>query len=228
MPSIDKLVDRRAEAALGYTVDPARNYWLEIDRDCPPWQPGGYQRSELQPGAALDDNSKQREAISATGQVYQLPHYRYVRALNPQGEFQALIVSTARPSPEHPDGDDGISSATRIMGEKVRRGWLIVERGPEAETWMQAGGRVGDEYLAWIYAVRDHRRRLHLQEEQRGKAEYELQAVRLQRQAAEDNRTLLASMGAVVGEQVARVMRDHAQAPAVTATPAPAAAAKGR
>jgi len=187
---------------LDYTVDPSRDYMTEIDIATPPWQPDHYSKHEsLAPGAAYSDNRGPRIVADRYGTEYHLPHTKYVRALSPAGNIQPLIISTCRPNPEHPDGDDGLGTDARVMAEKQRKGWLILE--PDATY----AGKEGDDYLAWCMAVQQHRRAIHCKHEEKAAADHENKMVKAlqaqSRQQAEITSGLVEQIAGSLGKAVA-------------------------
>lgn len=172
-------VDQKFESTIQYKVNPRRNYMSEIDAELPPWQPDAYESSQvLNPGAAYSANGGPRLAVDHINQrEYELPQFKYVRALNPAGKVMPLIISTCRPGPEFPNGDDRLGTEYRVIGEKRKKGWLVLERG---ESW---AGREGDDYLAWCFAVKDLRKAINAHHESVDQKDHEsklLSAMRTQ------------------------------------------------
>ena len=152
----DRNHDWATELRLSYTVDPNRDYAAEVDYELPAWSPEPYETSTAAGGCAFSNNTEQRSLFDSKRQhQWMLPQFLYRRAVSPTGQITALIVSTCRPSPENPDGSDGIGSEFRIRGDKQQRGWLVVEPGESF------AGLEGDRFMAWAFAVRDHRRKIY-------------------------------------------------------------------
>lgn len=162
-------VDRKSEGKLPFKVDESRDYMAEIDKACPPWRPSPYSKSDvLSSSAAFSDNTGPNVFVDMdAGAEYSTPHNRFVRAINPQGHIVSLLVSTCRPSPERPDGDDGLGTYDRVIAEKMRRGWRILE--PESSF----EGRYGAEYLAWCLEVQKFRKAINDAREQEDQNAYE-------------------------------------------------------
>ena len=215
------VVDRNAEARLPYKVEPGRDYLAEVSESVPPWRPMAYQtHSVLSPGAAFSDEMKgqPKEALSPSGVPIVVPQKKYVRALDPAGNVMSLIVSSCRPSPEKPDGDDGLGTTDRILSEKKKSGWLILE--PDQEY----GGRVGPDYLAWAMAVREFRVKKNLALEEQDRAEHEsktLAAIREQTRAnSEMVRDIITGMSEANREMVKDVLKATGDKPSRRNTPA--------
>lgn len=202
-------VDRRTEMNLPCEPDPRRNYSAEIDQLCPPWGPDIYKEHEtLEPGCAYSDNSGPRLVVDHRAmREYSLPHFRYVRALNPAGSVVPLIVSTVRPTPEFANGEDGLGTEHRVIGEKQKKGWLVLE--PNAAE-MGYAGRSGDEYYAWVMAVRDYRMQVNQYHEDQDKQDYQskmLSAMKEQGKVqAEQTSTMVAQIAGAIGQSVANAM----------------------
>jgi len=150
------------ENEIKYVVDPNRDYMADVDDTVPPWFAEPYKTSEMvATGAALtpcEDGEVFRDVprtVERKRNQYAVSHIRYERALDPNGFICAVNTSTTRPGPGHEDGDDGIGTATRVRSEKMQQGWLWLEPG-----WSHRG-RVGDDYLAWVFAVKEQRQKMH-------------------------------------------------------------------
>lgn len=206
-------VDRGAEAALPYGDDPGRDFAAELDRLMPRWTVAPYAtHPTLNPGTAYADHERNhpREVIDPIhGTVHNTPFKRYIRALDPAGNICSLIVSSVRPTPEFPDGDDGIGTEQRVVSAKMRSGWLILEPGHESASF---GGRQGRDYLAWAFAVRDFRRARHAEHMKQENDSFKsqlLQALEKDRKAnREETREMVTDIakeiGVAVGQAVAR------------------------
>mgnify|MGYP001559015770 FL=1 len=158
------------EKRLSYSLDPKVDYFAIVDAMQPPWVPPTvkYVDAGFPTSAAFSDASGVREVRviekdPKTGRQVRrtrvMPHKRYVRAIDPQGNLCSLIISTCRPDRDKPDGDDGIETATRVIARKSRLGWLVVE--PNADMQNPFSGKQGQDYCAWALAVGDYRRRLY-------------------------------------------------------------------
>lgn len=210
-------IDREYEAQLDYRVDPSRDYFAEISAEVPPWNPGGYSVSDLKPGAALAEQQRGvgREVFDQRSRrTHVVPFNRYLRYLAPDGRIRPVTVSSARPTPESPNGDDGVGTDMRKHAEKLRSGWLLME----AEGTY--GGRTGLDYLAWAFAVREHRIEEHNRREAAERADHESRQVAEMRRQTEAMERMAAGLvsntarevGKAVAEATARKKRDDAGA----------------
>lgn len=202
------------ERRLSYSFDPARDYYAEIDTMQPPWVPPAakYLEGSYPSSAAFSDASGPRELRviekdPRTGRNVRrtrtMPHKRYVRAIDPQGNLCSLIVSTCRPDRDKPNGDDGLETASRVIARKSRIGWVVVER--DEDTHNPFSGKTGQDYAAWALAVMAYRRRIYsewLQIEQR--AWYDEQKAR----AIEIAELQGKAMGEAMKKSMAETVRD--------------------
>ena len=157
------------ERTLSYVCDPAVDYYARIDAMQPPWvvPTAKYIDAGFPTSAAFSDASGPREVrtVVMDGQGRRMrrtqimPHKRYVRAIDPQGNLCSLIVSTCRADREKPTGDDGLETMSRVIARKSKLGWLVVER--DEDTHNAFAGRVGQDYAAWALAVMEHRKQIY-------------------------------------------------------------------
>jgi hypothetical protein len=179
-------VDKKAESKIRFEVDPSRDYMADVDALLPSWRPENYKPSDLHAGCAFSENTGPNILVDyERGAEYALPHTKYVRAMSPSGHILPLSVSTCRPTPERPDGDDGLGTYDRVIGEKQRRGWRILEGDSTFE------GRTGEEYLAWCLAVRDHRMAINAAYEAADAASHESKLLAATKAQAKENQNMV-------------------------------------
>jgi len=157
------------EADVPFHFDPSHDYTKDVDQFTPQYTPPQYRTVEWKPGAALTTPEDQRGTrnVRINGrETRTMPFQRYVRGVDLQGNIHPVTTSTCRPTPEYPNGDDGLGTASRAMEGKEKSGWLILELGKAAY------GRRGQEYLAWALAVAEKRRLAHAKYEQNEEAAF--------------------------------------------------------
>ena len=191
------------EISIKYRVDPSKDYFVEVDRMQPAWVPENTQVIQGS-GAALSDRTGPREVVIGTvgrkKQIRTIPYVKYVRAIDPAGNLCCFSVSTCRQTPERPDGDDGLGTYMRIISEKSKIGWLVLERDPA--TWNPYSGKQGQDYIAWALAVSELRKRLHAMYQKS-----EAQAFMSRSQvAAEEQLQATKSMAKEIGKEVAEAV----------------------
>lgn len=164
----DHKYDFLPELKLQFTVDPSRDYRAEIELELPSWEPEPYERAAVSGGAALNDNTAQREKYDARRRKFwQLGHLKYIHALDPAGNICAMTISSCRPGPGHEDGDDRCGTESRVKHEKMQRGWLPLDADGSF------GGFEGQRYLAWVLdAVRPYRRAKYEADQRKQSAEF--------------------------------------------------------
>lgn len=193
------MYDFSYELNLSYTVDPRRDYRDEVNAAHPPWTPAPYQTDAVAPSAALADQPPKspREVYDhKRRRTYVTSHIKTERALDPNGLICPVHVSSARPTPDSPGGDDGIGTYHRVRGEKQNSGWLFLEPG---DAFM---GRSGDEYLAWVFAVRDVRKARYEAEQAANDAEHQSKVVQLLKQQA----NMVGEMTNMTAEKIAQAI----------------------
>lgn len=204
----------RDELALSYEVEAGRSYRLEIDTAVPPWRPEQTEehRTSLNrhDAAQLSDNCGPLVLFDAARDYeYRLPHFRYARAISPQGSVTPVSISTVR------GGDDGIGTEFRVRQTKQQRGFLFVEPGDSF------AGLEGDRYLAWCLAVADYRRDKYEQEQRQFLEEFTKQQAELARQANEVALTAIGEQGKRSDEQIASLISQMTAAIAASKTVEP-------
>lgn len=201
------------ESKLDYKVEPGRNYRAEIDREVPAWREAP---SMTVPGSSAtfhDPNDpvggKPNLMFNpTTGKEWAMPHYKYVRAIHPNGNIQPLIVSSCRPGPTAPGGDDQLGTEDRVIGQKRReKGWLVLEEGSEYN------GRTGDEYLAWAFAVAEWRKVNYNLNEAADRVEHQSKAEILQREFMKQQGIATGAMIQDMGKAIASALIESREAP---------------
>ena len=203
--------DIRREAKLAYEFDPDRDYMNEVDAVTPAWvPPADIQRDARVPGAALHTRSNIRPTMvrMADGSLRTIPAKRYVRAVDPQGNIHPLSISTVTPGPgpndpfEFADGFDRLGTETRVLAEKKRRGWLILEPSE------MMNGLTGSEYICWALAVAADRRRRHAEYEAQERDNFMSQAARRAMEEQKKQAGVMADAVKGIGAEVAKAVAE--------------------
>ncbi|HYF01273.1 MAG TPA: hypothetical protein VEJ18_20285 [Planctomycetota bacterium] len=193
----------KEERDLKFDFDPSRNYMADVDALQPPWFLPPYQTAREAPGAAMSNETTPR-MVGRGRNLKGVPAFLYVRAIDPAGNLVQLTVSTCRPSPEYPGGDDGIGTMARVIAEKSAKGWLIVEPGPQFAN--PYSGKIGNEYVAWALAVMQLRQKRHAAKEAtEAQAFIAKETQRAHEQAAKQTEAMQ-NMGVVIGREVAKAV----------------------
>lgn len=153
------MYDFSDELRIPYKVDRTRDYMDEFNAEVPAWFPATFERYTNNPNlvsVALGDQPAHTPRTledRKRKKTYTIAHQKYVRGVDQNGHLHPVSVSTARPGPGSEDGDDRIGTYHRVKGEKqFENGWLWIEEGDSFQ------GRSGDDYYAWVCAVREARR----------------------------------------------------------------------
>jgi hypothetical protein len=150
----------KTERDLSFEFDPRVNYFAKFDAILPAWklEHGPYKAVDGS-HAAFSDAVGPIEMYTDERTEITLSYRRYVRAIDPAGNLCQLVVSSVRPSPAYPKGEDKCGTMMRVISTKSRRGWLVVEAVPE--WWSPWANRTGQEYAAWCWAVMEYRKARH-------------------------------------------------------------------
>lgn len=128
---------------------------------------------------AFDENGVPRE--------YNMPFFRYVRAVDPAGNICALIVAPTRNG--DPASDFG-GYEVMIRKAKIAKGWLIAERGEEYK------GMDDDQYGAFLAKKVKDRQAAYLQLQKKQEEEHESLVMKAQKQQSASIASAIAnSMG---------------------------------
>jgi len=202
------------EHELSFDFDPRRDYAAEIDGMLRPWTPPTVKILDNHPISAAFSETVLREyrekvvsTVMVDGKpkkttrvvVKGVPHIKSFRAVDPAGNLSYVTVSTCRIDRDHPTGDDGLGTDSRVVGMKQKRGWLFIEQEhPQAK-------HAGKEYLAWCLAVSQYRKQIHAAHERKEEHQWmeakKQEALALAREQA--NIT-----GAITGRAIAEAVKD--------------------
>lgn len=106
---------------------------------------------------------------------FTMPHQQYVRGLDPNGHVHPLIVKTCQIASEDRTGYD-----VAKVAEKVRQGWLIIERHPEHYnlTFTNLTGLTGEPYAEHCRKEYVERRERYTAKEARDEEAFKSKAVK--------------------------------------------------
>lgn len=148
----------KTERDLEFEFKPNVDYWKKFDAMLPAWTVRPY--VERQDSSAAFFTTKGAPEVKVGRRRTQVVSLRkYVRAIDPAGNLCQLTVSTVPPSPEFRNGDDNIGTQARVIAQKSRRGWIVVEN--EVTCWNVYAGKSGQQYAAWALAVMAYRKAKH-------------------------------------------------------------------
>jgi hypothetical protein len=204
------------ERDLSFEFKPGVNYFAKFDEILPSWklEHGPYETKDGS-HAAFSDAVGPIEMYTDERETLTISYRRYVRAIDPAGNLCQLIISSVRPSPFYPKGEDRVGTMMRVVATKSRRGWLVVE--PVSDFWSPYAGKQGQEYAAWCWAVMEYRQKRH--------AAYEANEAmafmsRAEKAAEKQGEAMAKALGGAVDKIIAA--RDAQPAP-----PKPAAGRRG-
>lgn len=192
-----------------FDFDERRDYAKELDAIQPPWR-GVWAPNPESKGASFSNTTTPIEMKVGKKQTRTIPQFRYVRAVDPAGNIVPLSVSTCRPSPEFPDGNDRIGTRARVIESKHRRGWIIIDLDDQASRCPESKYMLGPQYIAWALAVSASRKQRHTKYENseaelfmsQKRAEAKMRADEM----AQANKAIMGEMGREVGREVAKAL----------------------
>lgn len=194
----------KTERDLSFEFKRDVDYFAKFDALMPKWENRRYETANLPnlSGTALFTAKGAPEVKIAKRRTVTTSLRMYVRAIDPAGNLCPLHISTVTPSPEYPDGHDKLGTPQRVVTEKSRKGWLVVEN---VDTfWSTFAGRRGQEYAAWCWAVMAHRKAKHAAHELAERPQHMGFLEKQMKQQTEAMR----QMGTEIGQAVARTVVD--------------------
>lgn len=212
-PAVGDVDDYQTERDLPFEYDPTVDYFKKFDAIVPPWQVWKYdtEKGHGLAGTAIFDSRTDEESVRRKGpptvkvgrrRTMTVAIRMYVRAIDPAGNLCPLQISTVPPSPQFPDGSDGLGTHQRVVAQKSARGWIVVEN--REAFWSPYSGKRGNEYAAWAWAVMLHRQAKHAAHEATERPKHETD-MKKQMQAQID---AMRTMGTEIGQAVARTVAE--------------------
>jgi hypothetical protein len=205
--------------------DPSVDYWAKIQAIHPAWIPPTVEWRHEATDAAISPEHSTRDVVTrekdAKGRMRSvrrvMGHVRYVRAIDVAGNLGPLSISTIRPDKKHQHGFDGILTEQILLAKKMRRGWIVVEKGFE-DYWVGPFAQ-GDSnrYAAWALAVMRERKKLHAEYE---KVEGEIWLDEKRKEAKARAEEQAALTGTAIADALAKAMPQMAEAAVAKATKA--------
>jgi hypothetical protein len=203
----------QTERELPFEYDPRVDYFKKFDAIVPRWEVWRYEteKGDGLAGAAIFDSRTDEMSVRRKGpptvkmgrrRTMTVSIRMYVRAIDPAGNVCPLHISTVPPSPQFPDGNDGLGTHQRVVAQKSRSGWIVVE--PVEAFWSPYSGKRGNEYAAWAWAVMLHRQAKHAAHEITERPKHETD-MKKQIQAQID---AMRTMGTEIGQAVAKSVAD--------------------